>query len=62
VIISCDEIPAEHDAIKKYTKQATVFSTREHGTLTVRMHDDGKLEVIDRNSTVLKTLVDKAAA
>jgi beta-lactamase superfamily II metal-dependent hydrolase len=41
VIISSDEIPAEHDAIDKYKKQATVFSTREHGTLTIRMHDGG---------------------
>jgi competence protein ComEC len=62
VIISSDDIPAEHDAIEKYRKQATVFSTREDGTLTVRMHDGGKLEVIDRNGKVLKSLVDKAAA
>ena len=43
VIISSDEIPAKDDAIEKYKKRARVFSTREHGTLTVRMHDGGDL-------------------
>ena len=62
VIISSDEIPAKDDAIDKYKKRAIVFSTREHGTLTIRMHDGGKVEIIDRNGHILKTLTDKAAA
>jgi beta-lactamase superfamily II metal-dependent hydrolase len=62
VIISSDDIPAKEDAIAKYKKRATVFSTREYGTLTVRMHDGGDLEVIDGNGTVLASLSDMAAA
>ncbi len=49
VIISSDVIPAKDDAIKEYKKRATVFSTRELGTLTVRMHDGGLVQIIDRN-------------
>jgi beta-lactamase superfamily II metal-dependent hydrolase len=50
VIISSDEIPAKEDAIDKYKRRAQVFSTREHGTLTVRMHDGGDLEILDTSS------------
>jgi beta-lactamase superfamily II metal-dependent hydrolase len=61
VIISSDEIPAEHDAIDRYRELATVFSTREHGTITVRMHDGGIIQVIDRDGRELTRLWDKAA-
>jgi beta-lactamase superfamily II metal-dependent hydrolase len=61
VIISSDEIPAKEDAINKYKARAAVFSTRDHGTLTVRMHDDGDLQVLDRNGVQLVRLQDAAA-
>jgi competence protein ComEC len=62
VIISSDPIPAKDDAIKKYKARSTVFSTREHGTLTVRMWDDGDIEIIDRNGTLLERLSDQVAS
>ena len=62
VIISSDEIPSKDDAIGKYKKRAIVFSTREHGTLTIRMHDGGFVEIIDRNGLILESLSDKATA
>ena len=49
VIISSDNIPAKDDAIKNYKQHSTVFSTREHGTLTVRMHDGGLVQILDRD-------------
>jgi hypothetical protein len=61
VIISSDPIPAKDDAIKKYKSRSTVFSTREHGTLTVRMWDDGGIQVVDRHGVELTRLWDKAA-
>jgi beta-lactamase superfamily II metal-dependent hydrolase len=62
VIISSDEIAAKDDAINKYKKQSRVFSTREHGTLTVRMHDGGDVQILDRNGTQLERLHDLAAS
>jgi competence protein ComEC len=61
VIISSDVIPAKDDAIKKYKARATVFSTRDHGTLTVRMWDGGIVQILDRNEAELWRLWDKAA-
>jgi beta-lactamase superfamily II metal-dependent hydrolase len=62
VIISSDVIPAKDDAIKEYEKRAQrVFSTREHGTLTVRMHDDnGLVQIMDRNGAELYWMADLA--
>lgn len=60
VIISSDEIPAKDDAIKKYEKRAKVFSTREHGTITVRMHDGGAIEFFNSGMSPLWSLVDAA--
>lgn len=62
VIISSDEIPAKEDAIKKYKRRSTVFSTRDHGTLTVRMHDGGRVQIIDRNGKELYSMSDKIAS
>jgi competence protein ComEC len=62
VIISSDEIPAKDDAIDKYKKRSRVFSTREHGTLTVRMHDGGAVQILDRNGTQLELLQDVVAS
>jgi competence protein ComEC len=63
VIISSDEIPAKDDAIKKYKKRSKVFSTREHGTLTVRMHDQaGLVQIFDRSGTELYWMADTAAS
>lgn len=61
VIISSDKIPEEHDAIDKYRQRATVYSTREHGTLTVRMHDGGLIQILDREGHELNRLWDVAA-
>jgi competence protein ComEC len=59
VIISSDKIPAKDDAIKKYQQRAKeVFSTREHGTLTARMHTGGTIEIIDAEGTVLSSYSD----
>jgi beta-lactamase superfamily II metal-dependent hydrolase len=60
VIISSDKIPAKDDAIKKYEKRAQVFSTREHGSITVRMHDGGEIEFFDMGMRPLWNLVDAA--
>lgn len=63
VIISSDVIPEKDDAIQKYKKRSQVFSTREHGTLTVRMHDRaGLVEILDRNGNRLFWMADKAAS
>ena len=62
VIISSDEIPAKEDAIKEYKKRSTVFSTREHGTLTVRMHDGGRVQIFDRAGDQLHSMSDTVAA
>ena len=62
VIISSDEIPAKEDAIKKYKKRSTVFSTREQGTLTVRMHDGGRVQILDRTGKELFSMSDKVAS
>jgi len=62
VIISSDEIPAKEDAIEKYKKRSLVFSTRKHGTLTVRMHDGGDVEILDRNGFQLEGLTDVVAS
>jgi competence protein ComEC len=61
VIISSDEIPEKEDALNEYRKRSRVFSTREHGTLTVRMLDGGDVEIIDRDGTVLERLHDAVA-
>lgn len=61
VIISSDPIPAKQDAIKKYKARSAVFSTREHGTLTVRMWDGGVIQILDRNGVELLSLQDSAA-
>jgi competence protein ComEC len=53
VIISSDVIPAKDDAIKKYEARAKVFSTRERGTITVRMWDNGTFQILDRNGQEL---------
>jgi competence protein ComEC len=60
VIISSDKIPAKDDAIKKYERRAKVFSTREHGTITVRMHDGGAIEFFNSGMSSLWSLVDAA--
>jgi competence protein ComEC len=62
VIISSDVIPAKDDAIEKYKKRARVFSTREHGTLTVRMHDGGDVQILDRDGVQLERLHDVAVS
>lgn len=63
VIISSDEIPAKDDAIQKYKKRSKVFSTREHGTLTVRMHDTaGWIQILDKYGNELHSMVDVAAS
>jgi competence protein ComEC len=62
VIISSDKIPAKDDAIKKYESRAKVFSTREHGTLTVRMYTGGDIDVIDAAGTVLAHYFDRPLA
>jgi beta-lactamase superfamily II metal-dependent hydrolase len=62
VIISSDEIPDKEDAINEYRKRARVFSTREHGTITVRMWDDGDVHVMDRDGSTLARLYDTPAA
>jgi competence protein ComEC len=62
VIISSDDIPAKDDAINNYRKRARVFSTREHGTITVRMHDGGNVEILDRNGSRLELLWDSVAS
>lgn len=59
VIISSDEIPVKEDAAKKYAKHAKVFSTRDHGTLTVRMHDGGSVQILDRNNKELFSMSDR---
>jgi competence protein ComEC len=61
VIISSDAIPAKDDAIEKYKERSRVFSTREHGTLTVRMHDGGDIEIFDRDGMQLTRLYDTLA-
>jgi competence protein ComEC len=63
VIISSDVIPAKDDAIQKYKKRSQVFSTRERGTLTVRMHNRaGLVEILDRNGNRLFWMADEAAS
>ncbi len=62
VIISSDEIPDKDDAIKEYRKLARVFSTREHGTLTVRMWDGGDVQLLDRNGAELERLSDQVTS
>jgi beta-lactamase superfamily II metal-dependent hydrolase len=62
VIISSDAIPAKDDAIQKYKKRSMVFSTREHGTLTVRMHDGGRVQIIDRYGNELYSMSDRAVS
>jgi competence protein ComEC len=62
VIISSDELPAKDDASDKYKKRAHVFSTRDHGTLTVRMHDGGDVEIFDRSGSRLLVLHDAVAS
>jgi competence protein ComEC len=61
VIISSDEIPTKEDAINEYRKRSRVFSTREYGTLTVRMHDGGDIQILDRDGQQLERLYDIAA-
>lgn len=61
VIISSDEIPEKEDAINEYRKRSRVFSTREHGTLTVRMWDGGDVEILDRDGMALERLSDQVA-
>lgn len=62
VIISSDVIPAKEDAIKEYEKRAKVFSTREHGTLTVRMHDaNGLIQILDKSGNELCWVADQVA-
>jgi competence protein ComEC len=62
VIISSDKIPAKDDAIKKYEARAKVFSTREHGALTVRMHTGGDIDVFDASGTRLAHYYDRPLA
>ena len=58
VIISSDKLPAKDDASEKYKRRARVFSTRDHGTITVRMHTGGRIQVFDRWGSQLVSLVD----
>lgn len=44
VIISTDKLDPDHDAEDEYREWTEhVFSTREHGTIWVRMRDDGSV-------------------
>lgn len=61
VVISSDEIPGKDDAIEEYKKRATVFSTRDYGTLTIRMHTGGDIQILDRTGRELLRLWDRAA-
>jgi competence protein ComEC len=49
VIISTDKLDPDHDAEDEYRKWTKhVYSTRKHGTIWVRMHDDGRFEIYSR--------------
>ena len=46
VIVSTDKLDPEHDAEDEYRACTEhVYSTRTHGTMWVRMYDDGRFEL-----------------
>jgi competence protein ComEC len=47
VIISSDRLPREYDATEQYRNATSgnVFSTRQHGTIQIRIWDDGELAI-----------------
>jgi competence protein ComEC len=47
VVVSSDKLPLEHDAAQQYRNAANgnVFSTRDHGTIQIRLWDDGELSI-----------------
>jgi competence protein ComEC len=61
VIISTASLPKKDDATELYrARGARVYSTREHGTITVRMHDNGDIQVFDETHDGLLALHDAA--
>jgi len=61
VIVSTARLPPEHDGISFYRKHTDkVFSTREHGTISIRMHDGGRIDVWAADGTQLAGLYDAA--
>jgi competence protein ComEC len=46
VIVSAGDIPAKDDSISRYRRNvASVFSTREAGSLLIRIYDSGELDI-----------------
>jgi competence protein ComEC len=62
VIISTDQLDPDHDAEDDYRKWTEhVYSTRVHGTLWVRMYDDGSFE-IHKHGEMVERFVRRNAA
>jgi competence protein ComEC len=61
VIASTAKLLPKDDGLPLYRKHTSdVFSTREHGTLTIRMFDDGDLQILDSNGRSLASFSDAA--
>jgi competence protein ComEC len=61
IIVSTAKLPPEHDGIPLYRKHTDrVFSTRDHGTISIRMHDGGRIDIWAADGTQLAGLYDAA--
>ncbi len=61
VIASAANIPEKEDGLPFYRKHTRhVYSTREVGTVTIRMHDSGNVQLFDASGSLLVALHDAA--
>lgn len=61
VIASTAELLPKDDGLPLYRKHTShVFTTREYGTLTARMYDDGRLQILDPDGQLLAGFSDAA--
>lgn len=61
VIASTANLPSKEDGLPLYRKHTShVYSTREVGTVTIRMHDSGDLQLFNADGDLLVALHDAA--
>jgi beta-lactamase superfamily II metal-dependent hydrolase len=59
VIVSTAKLPPAHDGVPLYRRHTDrVYSTRDHGTISIRMYDGGQIDIAAADGTHLVSLSD----